>query len=94
AAQATFVAQAFGQDSPQLPSVMLTKVTTWAGYPTLRAARELRLVTFALQTASHGPGAAGQARYRLDCVRGRRGPRHQMVGCYGSRLHCPAARTT
>ncbi|MDH6223681.1 aminoglycoside phosphotransferase family protein [Streptomyces sp. MJP52] len=50
-------------------------VTTWAGYPTLRAIRELRLVTFALQTASHDPSAVKQAHHRLDCVRGRHGAR-------------------
>ncbi|GAA0480283.1 phosphotransferase enzyme family protein [Streptomyces stramineus] len=50
-------------------------VTTWQGYPVLRAIRELRLVTFALQTAEDDPTAVGQARYRIDCVRGRCGTR-------------------
>ncbi|MEU7161144.1 aminoglycoside phosphotransferase family protein [Streptomyces chrestomyceticus] len=50
-------------------------VMTWPGYPVLRDARELRLVTFAVQVANHAPEAAEQAQYRLDCIRGRRGPR-------------------
>ncbi|MFP3991029.1 aminoglycoside phosphotransferase family protein [Streptomyces sp. E11-3] len=50
-------------------------VRDWAGYPTLRGIRELRLVTFALQIADHDPDALEQARYRIECVRGRRGPR-------------------
>ncbi|UQI45909.1 aminoglycoside phosphotransferase family protein [Streptomyces sp. HU2014] len=50
-------------------------VITWQGYPVLRAIRELRLVTFALQTADDDPTATSQAQYRIDCVRGRNGPR-------------------
>jgi aminoglycoside phosphotransferase (APT) family kinase protein len=50
-------------------------VMTWDGYPTLRAIRELRLVTFALQTASHDPSAVKHAHHRLACVRGQRGQR-------------------
>ncbi|MER7049531.1 aminoglycoside phosphotransferase family protein [Streptomyces jumonjinensis] len=50
-------------------------VRSWDGYPVMRAVRELRLVTFALQTADQNSGALQQARYRLACVRGRRGPR-------------------
>ncbi|MFE3139665.1 aminoglycoside phosphotransferase family protein [Streptomyces scopuliridis] len=50
-------------------------VMTWQGYPTLRSIRELRLVTFAIQIADHDPDALDQAHYRIDCIRGRRGPR-------------------
>ncbi|QNE77336.1 phosphotransferase [Streptomyces finlayi] len=50
-------------------------VRDWAGYPTLRSIRELRLVTFGLQTADKDPAALEQARYRIDCVRGLRGDR-------------------
>lgn len=50
-------------------------VMSWPGYQTLRGIRELRLVTFALQIADHDPDALDQARYRIDCVRGRQGPR-------------------
>ncbi|MFF0222821.1 phosphotransferase family protein [Streptomyces sp. NPDC004629] len=50
-------------------------VREWAGYATLRGIRELRLVTFALQIADHNDGALEQARYRIECVRGLRGPR-------------------
>ncbi|GAA3298376.1 aminoglycoside phosphotransferase family protein [Dactylosporangium vinaceum] len=50
-------------------------VTTWAGYETLRAIRELRKVTFAFQIADADPHAEPQARYRLACVQGQAGPR-------------------
>ncbi|MDX2680034.1 phosphotransferase family protein [Streptomyces sp. NY05-11A] len=50
-------------------------VMSWDGYATLRGIRELRLVTFAAQIADQAPQALSQARYRIDCVRGRRGPR-------------------
>ncbi|MFI7104163.1 phosphotransferase family protein [Streptomyces sp. NPDC050161] len=50
-------------------------VMAWPGYETLRGIRELRLVTFALQTADYDSAAFAQAQYRIDCVRGRRGPR-------------------
>lgn len=50
-------------------------VKEWAGYPTLRDIRELRLTSFALQTANDNPAALDQARYRLACIRGLMGPR-------------------
>ncbi|MEU9068882.1 aminoglycoside phosphotransferase family protein [Streptomyces sp. NPDC048306] len=50
-------------------------VRDWAGYPTLRGIRELRLVTFGMQTADQNAGAREQAQYRIDCVRGREGRR-------------------
>ncbi|CCA59006.1 MULTISPECIES: phosphotransferase family protein [Streptomyces] len=50
-------------------------VMDWAGYPTLRGIRELRLVTFALQIADLDPSARSEAHGRVDCLRGRRGPR-------------------
>ncbi|MFE4332896.1 phosphotransferase family protein [Streptomyces sp. NPDC056831] len=50
-------------------------VMDWGGYPTLRATRELRLVTFALQVATEDPSARPQAFHRVACVRGQRGPR-------------------
>ncbi|MGW6605413.1 phosphotransferase [Streptomyces sp. NPDC055036] len=50
-------------------------VRKWAGYPVMRAVRELRLVTFALQIADQDPGAIEQAHQRLACIRGFRGPR-------------------
>lgn len=50
-------------------------VTAWAGYAVLRDARELRKVTFAAQMAAQHPGLNEQARYRLSCIRGERGPR-------------------
>ncbi|MCT9075337.1 aminoglycoside phosphotransferase family protein [Streptomyces fulvoviolaceus] len=50
-------------------------VMAWAGYPTLREIRELRLTSFALQTADDNPAMLKQARYRVKCVRGLAGPR-------------------
>ncbi|MEY9938580.1 phosphotransferase enzyme family protein [Streptacidiphilus sp. MAP5-3] len=52
-----------------------TDVLDWPGYPMMRDIRELRLVCFALQTALQHPHAREQARFRLDCLRGQRGPR-------------------
>ncbi|MFF6833400.1 phosphotransferase family protein [Streptomyces sp. NPDC012438] len=50
-------------------------VMHWPGYPTLRGIRELRLVTFALQIADRDPSARAEAQGRVDCLRGRKGPR-------------------
>ncbi|NUK15687.1 MULTISPECIES: aminoglycoside phosphotransferase family protein [Streptomyces] len=50
-------------------------VMTWAGYPILRGIRELRLVSFAFQTADQDPRANDQAFYRLACIRGHHGAR-------------------
>lgn len=52
-----------------------TDVTQWPGYPTLAAIRELRMVTYAAQHAAYHPSWAEQAQYRIDCLRGRCGPR-------------------
>lgn len=45
-------------------------VTTWPGYRTLATATELRWTTFAISKANTSPGAAREARHRLDCLRG------------------------
>ncbi|GLY04990.1 aminoglycoside phosphotransferase family protein [Actinoplanes sp. NBRC 101535] len=50
-------------------------VTEWPGYPVLRAARELRKVTFAAQMATQHPQLEDQALYRLACIKGERGDR-------------------
>jgi hypothetical protein len=50
-------------------------VTTWPGYPVLAGARELRMVTYAAQHATGNPRWQAQAQHRLDCLRGRCGPR-------------------
>ncbi|GHJ28553.1 aminoglycoside phosphotransferase [Streptomyces hygroscopicus subsp. sporocinereus] len=50
-------------------------VTEWAGYQILAGARELRMVTYAAQHAASNPEWAAQAQYRVDCLRGRQGPR-------------------
>ncbi|MFJ1542336.1 phosphotransferase family protein [Micromonospora chalcea] len=50
-------------------------VTEWEGYTVLRDTRELRKVTFAAQMAAQHRHLTGQARYRLTCIRGEKGPR-------------------
>lgn len=50
-------------------------VTTWVGYPVLRAVRELRIACLTLDQALHTPGLADEALLRLRCVQGRGGPR-------------------
>nr|BAP34758.1 hypothetical protein [Streptomyces sp. ML694-90F3] len=50
-------------------------VTEWDGYPLLAAARELRMATYAAQHAAADPRRHDQAQYRVDCLRGRYGPR-------------------
>lgn len=52
-----------------------TDVTTWAEYPILRDARELRVTCFALQHAAAEPACRReQAHHRLACIQGPRGP--------------------
>ncbi|MFI1187054.1 phosphotransferase family protein [Streptomyces californicus] len=50
-------------------------VTTWEGYPVLARARELRMATYAAQHAAGNAEWRSQAQYRIDCLRGRSGPR-------------------
>ncbi|WP_367892083.1 phosphotransferase family protein [Streptomyces sp. JUS-F4] len=50
-------------------------VTAWEGYPVLARARELRMVTYAAQHAASNAEWRSQAQYRIDCLRGRSGPR-------------------
>ncbi|MFJ8980164.1 aminoglycoside phosphotransferase family protein [Streptomyces sp. NPDC102282] len=50
-------------------------VTAWEGYPILARVRELRMVTYAVQHASSNEEWIRQAQYRIDCLRGRSGPR-------------------
>ncbi|MFD4576352.1 phosphotransferase enzyme family protein [Streptomyces sp. NPDC058417] len=50
-------------------------VMTWAGYPTFRDIRELRLVSFAFQAADQDPSMRKEALYRLACIRGIHGAR-------------------
>lgn len=50
-------------------------VTDWVGYPILAGARELRMASYAAQHAAENPEWADQAQYRVDCLRGRQGPR-------------------
>lgn len=50
-------------------------VTAWSGYARLRDIRELRMTTYLAEQASEHPELAAQAQRRVDCLRGRRGPR-------------------
>ncbi|MFG2406102.1 phosphotransferase family protein [Streptomyces brevispora] len=50
-------------------------VTEWEGYPILARARELRMTTYAAQHAAGNEEWISQAQYRIDCLRGRSGPR-------------------
>ncbi|WP_260988288.1 aminoglycoside phosphotransferase family protein [Streptomyces sp. CFMR 7] len=50
-------------------------VTEWAGYDLLARARELRMTTYAAQHAASNPQWQVQAQHRVDCLRGRCGPR-------------------
>lgn len=50
-------------------------VTEWSGYDLLGGTRELRLVTYAAQHAAAHPRWRDQAQHRVDCLRGRYGPR-------------------
>ncbi|MEU9699520.1 aminoglycoside phosphotransferase family protein [Streptomyces sp. NPDC047981] len=50
-------------------------VTEWEGYSVLARARELRMVTYAAQHAASHVEWRGQAQHRIDCLRGRSGPR-------------------
>lgn len=50
-------------------------VTAWEGYDLLARSRELRMVTYAAQHAATNPEWRAQAQHRVDCLRGREGPR-------------------
>ncbi|GAA1940188.1 phosphotransferase family protein [Kitasatospora viridis] len=50
-------------------------VTLWDGYSVLAAIRELRITSYAAQHASTYPSWRREAQVRVDCLRGRRGPR-------------------
>lgn len=50
-------------------------VTVWSGFGLLRDIREFRMTCMAVQVASADVAYREQAAHRLDCIRGRRGPR-------------------
>ncbi|WP_406265656.1 phosphotransferase [Nocardia sp. NBC_00881] len=50
-------------------------VTTWSGFSLLRGIRELRMTCMAAQAAGSNPAHTAQAQHRVDCLRGRVGPR-------------------
>ncbi|MFJ5635105.1 phosphotransferase family protein [Streptomyces goshikiensis] len=50
-------------------------VTEWVGYDLLARARELRMAAYAAQHAASDPSWRAQAQHRVDCLRGRCGPR-------------------
>jgi aminoglycoside phosphotransferase len=52
-----------------------TDVTHWDGYELLAGARELRMATYAAQHAAIHLEWEEQAQHRVDCLRGRSGPR-------------------
>lgn len=50
-------------------------VTTWPDYKLLRAIRELRMTCYVAQLASDHSSAPEELSRRIDCLRGRQGPR-------------------
>lgn len=50
-------------------------VVTWSGFAVLRDIRELRMTCYVAQQAANEPRFEHEARLRIDCLRGRRGPR-------------------
>ncbi|MEU2254441.1 aminoglycoside phosphotransferase family protein [Nocardia xishanensis] len=50
-------------------------VTNWSGFALLRDIREMRMTCMAVQVASIHPDHVRQAQHRVDCLRGRFGPR-------------------
>ncbi|MFE0422333.1 aminoglycoside phosphotransferase family protein [Streptomyces sp. NPDC058953] len=50
-------------------------VTEWEGYALFADIRTLRMVTYAALHAAGHPEWTAQAQYRVDCLRGRAGPR-------------------
>ncbi|MFC0843924.1 phosphotransferase enzyme family protein [Streptomyces noboritoensis] len=52
-----------------------TDVRDYDGYEVMRGIRELRMTTYAIQTAIDHPHTAAEARHRVACLRGLNGPR-------------------
>ncbi|GAA0612135.1 aminoglycoside phosphotransferase family protein [Streptomyces crystallinus] len=50
-------------------------VRDYDGFPVMRGIRELRMTTYAIQTATDHPHTAPEARHRVACLRGHNGPR-------------------
>jgi hypothetical protein len=50
-------------------------VTEWSGYDLLARTRELRMATYSAQHAVDHPEWRATAQYRVECLRGRHGPR-------------------
>lgn len=50
-------------------------VTDWSGYDLLARTRELRMATYSAQHAVDHPEWRASAQYRVECLRGRHGPR-------------------
>lgn len=64
------------EEYAQFVAVYGVDVIDWPGYQTMRDIRELRMTSAALQHANDNPEVRAEARYRLDCLRGRgTGPR-------------------
>jgi aminoglycoside phosphotransferase len=75
----TAVHRGFGwishQDYAAYCTVYGYDVTTWDGYALLRDIRELRITTWMAQLAVDQPKYRDEARLRVACLRGERGPR-------------------
>jgi aminoglycoside phosphotransferase len=52
-----------------------TDVTMWAGFSLFRDIREMRMTCYVAQQATADPSFEQEARLRLSCLRGKRGPR-------------------
>lgn len=52
-----------------------TDVMSWSGFEVLRDIRELRMATYLLQKSGGNNGLVSEARFRVECLRGRRGER-------------------
>jgi Ser/Thr protein kinase RdoA (MazF antagonist) len=50
-------------------------VTAWSRFPLLRDIRELRMSCYISQQAADHPAFQHEAQFRVDCLRGRHGPR-------------------
>lgn len=63
------------QDYQRFSAAYGLDVLAWPGFPAMRDVRELRMATYALHHANGRPRSGPEARYRLDCLLGRNGPR-------------------
>ena len=50
-------------------------VTQWKGYETLRSIREMRMALWSASVAAVRPEWCNEVQHRIDCLRGKKGPR-------------------